>query len=224
MSIDSLGVVNEAYRTLRTGILLAQGEHAPKTVLFTSAVHGEGKTATVVNSAISFARMGARVLLIDGDLRRPFCHKILGMRRGLGVAELLSGRIRPTWATQATHVDNLFFISSGSSAVDPTELIGSTKMREALGSVRERYDYVLIDSPPVMAVSDALLLSTMVDGVVVVIGSKGTPRDTVKHACSRLRHAHAKILGTMLNRVNMNGNGYDEYYHEAPYDGERQQA
>jgi succinoglycan biosynthesis transport protein ExoP len=219
-SFHSSGVANEAYRTLRTGILLSQGKQPPKTVLFTSAVHGEGKTATVVNTAISFARMGVRVLLIDADLRRPFCHKILGMRRGLGVAELLGGEIRPSWAIQPTHVDNLFFISSGSSALDPTEYIGSMKMREILSSLRRHYDYILIDSPPVMAVSDALLLSTMADGVVVVIGGQGTPRDTVRLACSRLHYAHAKILGTMLNRVNTNGNGYAEYYEE-PFHAEQ---
>jgi succinoglycan biosynthesis transport protein ExoP len=219
-SFHSSGAANEAYRTLRTGILLSKAEQPPKTVLFTSAVHGEGKTATVVNSAMSFARMGARVLLIDADLRRPFCHKILGLRRGLGVAELLRGEIQPSWAIQPTHVDNLFFISSGSSTLDPTEFIGSMKMRDILGSVRDHYDYILVDSPPVMAVSDALLLSTMVDGVVVVIGGQGTPRDTVKQACSRLHYAHAKILGTMLNRVNTNGNGYADYYDE-PYHAEQ---
>ncbi len=213
VSFESLGVVSEAYRTLRTGILLSQAEQPPKTVLFTSAVHGEGKTATVVNSAVSFARTGARVLLIDADLRRPACHQILGMRRGLGIAELLSGHIKPSWAIQPTHVDNLFFVSSGSSDVDPTEFIGSAKMRETLSLVRQLYDYVLIDSPPVMAVSDALLLSTMVDGVVMVIGSRGTSRDTVRHACSRLRHAQANILGTMINRVNINDNGYSEDYY-----------
>jgi protein-tyrosine kinase len=214
VSFDSPGIVNEAYRTLRTGILLAQTEQPPKTILFTSAVHGEGKTSTVVNSAISFARTGARVLLIDADLRRPACHKTLGMRRGLGIAELLSGQIKPNWAIQPTHVDNLFFVSSGSSAVDPTEFIGSMKMREILSAVRQPYDYVLVDSPPVMPVSDALLLSTMVDGVVVVIGGRGTSRDTVKQACARLRYAQAKIIGTMLNRVDLRGNGYGEYYYE----------
>jgi Mrp family chromosome partitioning ATPase len=110
-------------------------------------------------------------------------------------------------------VENLFFLSSGSSRVDPTEFIGSAKMREILALVRQPYDYVLIDSPPVMAVSDALLLSTMVDGVVVVIGSRGTPRDIVRHACSRLRHAQANILGTMINRVNIKHNGYAATYY-----------
>ena len=220
-TFHSFGVANEAYRTLRTGILLSQAEQPPKTILFTSAVHGEGKTATVVNSAISFARMGVRVLLIDADLRRPFCHKILSLRRGLGVGELLSGEIQPLWAIQPTHVANLFFISSGSGTLDPTEFIGSIKMREILSSVRDQYDYILVDSPPVLAVSDALLLSTMVDGVVVVIGGRGTSRDTVKHACSRLHYAHAKILGTMLNRVNTNGNSYADYYDEPSFHAEQ---
>jgi len=224
VSFDAPGVVNEAYRTLRAGILLAQAEQPPKTILFTSAVHGEGKTSTAVNSAISFARTGARVLLIDADLRRPACHKILGMRRGLGIAELLNNQIQPNWAIQPTHVDNLFFVSSGSSSVDPTEFVGSVKMREILSAVQRPYDYVLIDTPPVMAVSDALLLSTMVDGVVVVIGGHGTSREIVKQACARLRYAQARILGTMLNRVDPRANGYAEYSYEPIAETEAQRA
>jgi len=211
-----VGVVNEAYRTLRTGILLAQpGEH-PKTVLFTSAIHGEGKTDTAVNSAIKFAQTGARVLLIDADLRRPTCHKILGMRQGLGVAELLSGKIESQWAVQSTHIDNLFFMASGTASSDPTELIGSKKMRETLQWASQHYDHVLVDSPPLMAVSDAMLLSTMADGVVLVIGGQSTPREVVKQACTKLNYARAKILGMVLNRVDPNDGGYPSYRY--PYD------
>jgi succinoglycan biosynthesis transport protein ExoP len=209
-SFQSLGAVNEAYRTLRTGILLSEVEESPRTVLFTSAVHGEGKTATVVNSAITFAQMGVRVLVIDADLRRPACHKILGMRKGLGVGELLSGKIKPTWAVQPTHIQNLFFISSGSSSLNPTELLGSNRMRQILLAARQHYDYILIDSPPVMAVTDAVLLSTMVDGVVLVIGGQQTPGPIVKQACARLRYARAKILGMVLNRIKPDNAGY--YY------------
>lgn len=205
------GLVGEAYRTLRTGILLSQAGDEARTVLFTSAVHGEGKTDTTVNSAIKFAQTGARVLLIDADLRRPMCHKILGMRRGLGLAELLTGKIERSWAIQSTHVDNLFFIASGASTSDPTELLGSRKMRETLLWASEHYDHVLIDSPPVMPVSDAMLLSTMTDGVVVVIGGQSTPRDLVKQGCAKLRYARARILGMVLNRVDPNQGSYRDY-------------
>jgi capsular exopolysaccharide synthesis family protein len=216
LPFQPVGVVNEAYRTLRTGILLSEMEEPPRTVLFTSAVHGEGKTATVVNSAITFAQMGVKVLLVDADLRHPMCHRILGMRRGLGVGELLTEMIKPTWAVQPTHIDNLFFISSGSSGLNPTELVGSRKMRECLLWARQRYDYILVDSPPVMAVTDAVLLSTMVDGVVMVIGGQETPRNIVRQACSRLRYARANILGMVLNRTDPNRDayaydGYNEY-------------
>jgi capsular exopolysaccharide synthesis family protein len=206
------GPVNEAYRTLRTGILLSEAEEPPKTVLFTSAIHGEGKTATVVNSAVTFAQMGVKVLLIDADLRRPMCHKILGMRKGLGLGELLSGRIKPAWAIQPTHVHNLFFISCGSSSPIPTELLGSKKMCQILALARQHYDYILIDSPPVMAVSDSVLLSTMVDGVVLVVGGQDTPRHVVKQGCARLRYAHANILGMVLNRIKPDRDGYRVYY------------
>ena len=211
-----IGIVNEAYRTLRTGILLSQAGEHPTTVLFTSAIHGEGKTDTVVNSAIKFAQTGARVLLIDADLRRPACHKILGMRQGLGVAELLSSEIESQWAVQSTHFDNLFFMASGTASSDPTELIGSKKMHETLQWASRHYDHVLVDSPPIMAVSDAMLLSTMTDGVVLVIGGRSTPRDLVKQACAKLRYARARILGMVLNRVDLNSGRYSNYRY--PYD------
>lgn len=213
VSFHPSGLIGEAYRTLRTAILLSHAGEPPRTVLFTSATHGEGKTATAVNSAITFAQMGVRVLLIDADLRRPSCHKILGLARGVGVAELLSGQIELARAIQSTSVDHLFFISSGSTAPNPTELVGSQKMRETLLLARQHYDYILVDSPPVMAVSDAVLLSTMADGVVLVIGGRDTPRNVVKQACSRLRYARAKILGMVLNRVDARKQGYPDYYY-----------
>jgi polysaccharide biosynthesis transport protein len=216
-SAQPAGLVNEAYRTLRTGILLSQAGDCPKTVLFASAVHGEGKTDTAVNSAIKFAQTGAKVLLIDADLRRPTCHKILGMRQGLGVAELLSGKIESGWAIQSTHVDNLFFMASGTSTSNPTELIGSKKMAETLAWASRQYDHILIDSPPLMAVSDAMLLSTMADGVVLVIGGQSTPRDLVKQACTKLHYARARILGMVLNRVDPNSGEYRNYRY--PYGG-----
>jgi capsular exopolysaccharide synthesis family protein len=212
--VCSFAPLSEVYRTLRTGILLSEMENSRRIVLFTSAVHGEGKTATVVNSAITFAEMGVRVLLIDADLRRPMCHKLLAMRKGPGVGELLAGKIKPTWAIQPTHVSNLFFIGSGSSSVNPTELVGSMRMRELLVGARRQYDYILVDSPPVMAVTDGILLSTMVDGVVLVIGGQETPQDIVKQACSRLRYARANILGLVLNRIDPQSNS--QYLYDYP--------
>jgi capsular exopolysaccharide synthesis family protein len=212
LSDHPFSLVNEAYRTLRTAILLSQARQPPKSILFTSGTHGEGKTATVVNTAIIFAQMGVKVLVIDGDLRRPSCHKVLGVENRLGLTDLLTGQIELENAIRVTATRNLFLISSGSVPPNPTELVGSKKMHETLTSLQEHYEYILIDSPPTIIVSDAVLLSTMVDGVVLVVSGQETPRDVVKEACSRLRYARAKILGVVLNRMDIRDGDYTIYY------------
>lgn len=211
LSHHSLSQVTEAYRMLRTAILLSRAGKPPKVILLTSSMHMEGKTVTALNTAIVFAQMGAKVLLIDADLRRAGCHDMLGMRNGFGLTEVLSGQaevdevIRPV-------ARNLFsFLNSGSIPPNPAELLGSKKMQDILTILRERYDYILVDSPPVMLVTDATLLSTMTDGVVLVINSQATPHYVVKEACSRLNYARARILGTLLNKANINIGDYAYY-------------
>lgn len=210
-----LSVVSEAYRTLRAGILLSRAEEPPRILLFTSGVHAEGKTSTTLNTAITFTQMGVRVLVIDADLRRPSCHKALGMKGGPGLAEVLTGQRKVEKVIKRTSVDNLYLLSSGAIPPNPAELIGSVKMHEVLTALRAQFDYVFIDSPPVMPVSDALLLAKMVDGVVMVIGGQETPKKVVKEARARLTYARAKILGTVLNKVDLQRSGY--YYHNYYY-------
>jgi protein-tyrosine kinase len=181
-------------------------------MLFTSGIHGEGKTVTTVNTASIFAQMGVRVLVIDADLRRPDCHRVLRMDRGLGLTEVLSGQRSLEEVIRPTALNHLSLLSAGSLPPNPAELVGSKKMLEALTSLREHYDYILIDSPPVMQVSDAVLLSTMVEGVVLVVSSQQTPRDVVREAHARLRYARAKFLGVVLNRVNLRRGDYAYYY------------
>ncbi len=206
-------IVTEAYRTLRTAILLSQAGEPPKTILFTSGTTGEGKTATVVNTALMFAQLGVRVMVIDADLRRPSCHKVLKVENSPGLTNLLTGQSEMEKVIKPTAVDNLFLLSGGSIPPNPTELVGSKKMHETIVSLQEHYDYILIDSPPVMPISDAVLLSTMVDGVVLVVSGQKTPRNVVKEARSRLDHARAKILGVVLNRVNISNGDYRDYCH-----------
>jgi capsular exopolysaccharide synthesis family protein len=215
-------VITEAYRTLRTAILLSRAEEPPKTILFTSATHGEGKTATAVNSAIIFAQMGVQVLLIDADLRRPQCHEVLGVENTLGLSELLAGHRGMGALAQPTYAEGLSFLSSGSTPPNPAELVGSRAMREVLVLLREHYEYILIDTPPVMSVSDAVLLSTMVDGVVLVVDSQQTPRQVVREARGRLSYARANILGTVLNRVDLRHGDYAYYY--GGYEGNEERA
>jgi capsular exopolysaccharide synthesis family protein len=204
-------MVMEAYRTLRTAILLSRAEKPPQTLLFTSAMHGEGKTVTTVNTAIVLAQMGARVLLIDADLRRSRCHELLGVQRRQGMTDILTGRGEPHELLQSTSIPELFFLSSGSTPPIPTDLVGSKKMQDTLSTLSERYDYILLDSPPVMAVSDAVLLSTMVEGVILVIDVQATPKHLLREARARLHYARAKMLGTVLNRAELRTGAYAYY-------------
>jgi capsular exopolysaccharide synthesis family protein len=205
-------VTTEAYRMLRTALLLAQAETSPKTLLFTSGMRGEGKTVTVVNTAAVLAQMGVRVLVIDADLRCSACHTILGVENKSGLADVLSGRWDPVDVIRPTVSDHLFVLSSGSLPLNPTELVGSKQMRCILAALQEQYDYVLIDSPPVMLASDAILLSTMVDGVVLVANAQRTPKQVVREARLRLSYARAKVLGVVLNQLDMRQREYAYYY------------
>jgi succinoglycan biosynthesis transport protein ExoP len=205
-------VITEAYRKLRTSILYARPGQPPKTILFTSSTAGEGKTISVTNTAIMFAHLGYRCLVIDADLRRPFCHRALRVNNERGLADLLVGQEGFDGAIQPTSIDNLSVLSCGSILPNPAELVGSQKMRQTLAELRDLYDFILIDSPPVMPVSDAIVLSTMVDGVVYVVRAQETPHYVVKTALAQLRTEGTKILGVLLNRVDLGSAEYKDYY------------
>ena len=213
LSHHPLSMVTESYRTLRAAILLSRAGGPPKTILFTSALRDEGKTTTAVNTSIIFAQMGFRVLLLDADLRRPSCHKLLGINNGVGLTELLTGQIElEDMVTKSTATNNLFFISSGSIPPNPAELLGSRKMHEVVTALQKRFDCILIDSSPIIPVTDALHLSTLVDGVLLVVDGQKTPKQAVKEVRSRLNNARAKTLGVVLNRVNLKNPDYPDYY------------
>ncbi|MBV8056100.1 MAG: polysaccharide biosynthesis tyrosine autokinase [Deltaproteobacteria bacterium] len=191
----------EAFRAIRTGILLSRSEEPPRTILFSSAIVGEGKSLTAVNSAIVFAHMLDRVLLIDADLRQPRCHKILKRGEQPGLTEVLTGSKKLEAAIQPTAVNGLYLLTAGALPPNPTELLGSKKMAEILASAASSYQHVLIDSAPLLPVSDSVILSTLVDGVVLVVGAQ-TAKSLVRGGCSRLAQVGAKILGIVLNNVN----------------------
>lgn len=207
---DYYSPLAEAYRDLRTALLLSQAGAPPKTVLMTSALAGEGKTVTSVNIAMMLAQLGARVLLIDADLRNPRCHEVLRAENFMGLAEALAGIKEPDELISATAVPNLSLLCAGSLPPNPAELLGSTRMRQVLHALGERYDHVVIDSSPVNLTSDSLVLSAMVDGVVMVVDSAHTHRQEVRAAGRRLGYVGARILGTVLNRVR---NGGAQYYY-----------
>ena len=216
--------VAEIYAKLCTTILLSQPEAAPKHILFTSAVSSEGKTTNVVNTAMMFALNGARVLLIDADVRNPSCHKVMGMNNRSGLTELVSGQLGMHEVIQPTTVQNLSIITAGTSPPNPTVLLGSNKFYTTLMALQQYYDCICIDSPPVMPVSDAELLSTMVHGVVLVIDAQSTPKQTVREACARLTYARANLLGVVLNRMNDQCTDYKYYNNVYPTQTKRRRS
>jgi len=212
-SYSSLG---EAYRNLRTALLLSRAGAPPKIILISSATSREGKTVTSVNLAAMLAQLGPTVL-IDADLRRSRCHKVLAIDNLAGLTETLTGSRKWQDVVRSTEIDNLDFLSAGSAPPNPTELLGSPKMAEMLAAMGERYSYIVIDSSPVLPVSDALLLASLVDGIVVVANGVATPRQQVKTACARLEYARGKILGVVLNRIHLQSPDYYYYYHHDYY-------
>jgi capsular exopolysaccharide synthesis family protein len=211
LAYHPLSLIPEAYRNLRAELLLSRPAGPPRSLLVTSAMSGEGKTVTALNTAIVLAQMGARVLLVDADLRHPHCHAVLKMAKGLGLTEFLTGQCDLAEVIQTTRVDRLFFISGGACPPNPAELLGAKKMQAAINFLKHLYDYIVIDSPPLGLVSDALLLSSRVEGVVLVVNSQVTHYKAVQEAAARLERVRAKMLGVVLNKVDARSREYAEY-------------
>jgi len=210
-SMSQYSVVGEAYRSLRTALMLSRAGAPPKTILFTSASNSEGKTVSALNTAVVFAHTGVRVLLVDVDLRRPRCHKVLALENQTGLTKVLAGACNVSDLMRSTDIDSQSFLSAGSIPPNPSELVGSDKMRDTLAQLTNEYDVVVIDSPPILPVTDAMLLSTMVDGVVLVVNSSKTSKQHVKAAYARLEFARAKVFGVLLNQVDVNSQHYQYY-------------
>lgn len=207
-------LLGESFRQLRTALRLSRAGAPPKVTMFTSAVPGEGKTTVTVNTASVFAHTGSKVLVIDADMRRPRAHRLLGLHYRPGLSEALTGA-GGTELVQPTPVENLFFLSCGRIPPNPSELLGSSRMKEFLRELSETYDYIIIDSSPVMLVSDPLELAQVVDGVVLVTAGGHTPRHQVAAALGRLEYANAKILGVVLNKVRLHKAEFPHYYSKA---------
>lgn len=219
--LDSRSSAAEAYRVLRTSVLLSTAGHAPKLILITSGQPGEGKTTTVANTAISLAQLGASVLIIDCDMRRPTMHKVFGVDNLSGLSTYLSRNIDVDELIQKLPIEgsNVSLLPSGSIPPNPAELISSERMKEMLEMLSERYDHILIDSPPLINVTDPVILSTMVDGVILVVQSNKTSRDIVRRARQELATVGAKIFGVVLNNVDLRRDGYSDYYYYRYYSG-----
>ena len=207
----------EAYRALRTSILLSHSGQPPRTMLVTSSFAKEGKTTTVLNTGIVLAQTGARTLLIDLDMRKPNLAKRLGVENGQGMSSFLSGNADLSSIIAKTAIPNLSCLAAGPTPPNPAELTGSDRMLAAVDLLKQHFKYIVIDSPPILSVTDPLVLSPRVDGVILVIKGGKTPKGAVQKASSLLQDVGAKVLGAIVNDVDVSSSEY-YYYSKAYYD------
>jgi capsular exopolysaccharide synthesis family protein len=208
----------ESYRAVRTSILLTSAGTPPKIVLITSALPQEGKTTTSINCAVVLAQKGSRVLLVDCDLRRPSIHKTLGMGPRAGLSNVLTGNATLQQATvRSTILPNLFILPAGTPPPNPAELLASAGMKHILTQMREQYDHIVIDTPPTLSVTDAVVLSTAADSVVLVIRSGQTTKQALRRARELLSQVNARVSGILLNAVDLNSADYHYYEYQGKY-------
>lgn len=221
---DSRSSLAEAYRQLRTSILLSSAGHAPKSLLITSSLPSEGKTTTATNTAISLAQTGAKVLIIDADMRRPRLHSVFNIENGDGLSTILSTELTETETLAVIKQDEgtkLHLLTSGPIPPNPAELIGSEQMANLLKLLSNHFTHVVVDSPPITSFTDGVLIASMVDGVILVVHAGKSSRQVVRRARQLLQDVGAKIFGVVLNNVNLRSQDnyyyYQSYYHRNNY-------
>lgn len=206
--------ISEQYRTIRTNLQFASIDKELRSILVTSANPSEGKSMTTANLAVVYAQQGKKVLLVDADLRNPTVHYTYRLDNLTGLSTILVGESKLTETIQDSGIDNLHVISAGPNPPNPAELLGSNRMKQFLTEADQYYDLVIIDSPPVLPVTDAQILANLVDGSLLVIRSRQTEYETAEKAIDTLNRSTSKILGTVLNdRDKKEANAY--YYYNA---------
>ena len=211
MARDQLSLTAESYRTIRTALMLAKAEHPPKVILLTSPSPGEGKTLTTVNLGIALAQSGQRVVVVDADLRKGRCHRITNVPNQTGLANVLAGQVSLRSALKETDVANFHVLTRGMLPPNPADLLMSRKMQQVLEDLRNSFDFVLVDSPPAIAVTDAAVLSAFCDGVLLVFHGQKTTAQAARRAVERLDSIHATLLGVILNGVDIRNPDYVDY-------------
>jgi capsular exopolysaccharide synthesis family protein len=210
---------SEQYRTIRTAILLSTAKTSPRVISFSSAIPSEGKTVTSANVAISFSQLGKKVLIIDGDLRKPRVHKIFEIKNTIGLSSFLVGRAELSSIVFKTHIPNLFAIPSGPIPPNPAELIDSEMMTSTLETLLKKVDYIIIDTPPLIGIVDPILLGKLSDAMVLVTWAGKTNRTLVEKAKEEVERYGIRLLGMVLNRIDSKGDvtsyGYSYRYRYA---------
>lgn len=219
---DLKNPATEAYRVIRTSIQFAQAGKELKTLAVTSCMPNEGKSMTDANLAVVLTQAGKSVLLIDCDMRNPTVHKNFNLSNKVGLSSCISMGTALSDAVQKTSIEGLYALTGGVIPPNPSELLGSEQMKNVLQRAKEQYDYVLIDTPPVMPVTDALIVSRFVDGMILVIASAEVKVEMARDVKNQLVNAGANILGVVLNKVRSEHHGYGYgYYYYYGNDGEK---
>lgn len=205
--------MSESYRTLRTNIQFSSFDKKIKTLLLTSSGPGEGKTTTSSNLAMVMAQGGNKTLLIDCDQRKPQVHKVFGFSNEKGLSNILvnDNEVDINIGIHETEQENLHVLTSGTRPPNPAELLGSAKMKNFIEELKETYDYIILDTPPIILVTDAQILAQYTDGCLLVVSSGEAERDAAIKAKGLLEKVNAKILGIVLNKVDIKKKGYYNY-------------
>ncbi|HTP45217.1 MAG TPA: polysaccharide biosynthesis tyrosine autokinase [Candidatus Acidoferrum sp.] len=212
--------VSEAFRALRTSLLLSQADHPPQVILVTSALPREGKTTAAVNLAVTLAQLGDRTLILDSDLRKPGVRRVLGLTVGResGLSSYLSGlSTLDEVCFPHPQIDNLVALPTGPIPPSPADLLSSHRMRDAISYLRQKYKFIVIDSPPIMAATDAVILSALTDGVLLVVRSGTTPKEAFTRTRDLLHAVKCRLLGVVLNAVDSSAPDYYYSYRYYPY-------
>ena len=208
--------ISEAYRTIRTGIEFSNLDKDLKIICITSSKKDEGKTTVLSNLGVSFAKIDKKVLLIDADLRNPSISKMFDTSNSQGLMDILLGKRNIQDCIKKTKQENLYILTGGTIPPNPAEVLSSKKMSEFIESIKDEYDYIFIDSPPVGVVSDASIISAYSDGVIFVVGANEVDSNLAKIAKERLDSVKANIVGVILNKFKTDTNSeyYNYYYNE----------
>ncbi len=200
---DPKALITEQYKILRTNVLSLNKGKPPKVLVVTSSLHSEGKTITCLNLAVAIAQSAKKpkVLVIDADLRRGRIAKYLGVEQKVGLTEVLMGKVSGNEALFHIDIDNLAFIASGAVPHNPVELLDSEALKDFLTSMRSKFDYILVDTPPIISVTDSGIVGSMADGVLMVVQAGRTQRGIIERATELLEQTHSKIVGHVLTNI-----------------------
>ncbi|UTH00855.1 CpsD/CapB family tyrosine-protein kinase [Macrococcoides canis] len=205
--------ISEQYRMIRSNIMFSGIDNEIKKIVITSAAPSAGKSTTAANIAVAYAQAGKRVLLIDGDLRKPTVQYTFETKNVFGLSNLITDQIKLEQAIQNTIVENLSIMTSGPIPPNPSELLASLRFKELIESLEQYFDFIIIDTPPVLAVTDAVIMSTIVDGTILVTNVETNNKHHLMKAKDGLLKSDANILGVVLNNVEKSGKD-DYYYYE----------